>query len=55
MIGLSATVIIWLIYNAAVTWLIVLLWRSLDDFFSPFTQFIDCYIINLVVDSESGS
>lgn len=35
MIGLSATVIIWLIYNAAVTWLMVLLWRSLDDFFTP--------------------
>ena len=35
MIGLSVTMIIWLIYNAAVTWLIVFLWRPLDDVFTP--------------------
>ena len=35
MTGLTATMIIWLIYNAAVTTLIILLWRSLKEFFNP--------------------
>ena len=35
MTGLTTIIIVWLIYSVAVALLIILLWRFLNDFFTP--------------------